>query len=141
MLTEDLGPFLGRRPGDLQERLTEGNSRRIALLYDNRLIDLLEEGAVYFARAHRIRQNREWAPNRPIRAEIKLARVNAKVDLAERTLLDALGLPPREDGRKHDGPLESRSVVYYLPILEAEADRLEAEALKRGLDPDEAGPA
>lgn len=70
-----------------------------------------------------------------------LARVNAKVDLAERTLLvDALGLPPLEDERKHDGPLEPRSPVYYLPILEAEADRLEAEALKRGLDPDEAGP-
>jgi predicted nucleic acid-binding protein len=66
-------------------------------------------------------------------AEIKLARVNAKVDLAERTLLDALGLPPREDERKHDGPLEPRSPVYYLPILETEADRLEAEALKRGL--------
>lgn len=129
-LAEDLAGFWNRPREEIRSALTERNWRRIALIYE-RLLNLMDEGAKYFARAHEIRRNPEWAPNRPIRAELKLARVNKKVDQAERELLDALGFSPPAGAQNSQHPLAPRSFAYYLPILEAEADRLEAKARTR----------
>lgn len=94
-LAEDLAGFLSRPTAEIRGRLTEGNWRRVALVY-NRLLNLIEEGAKYFARAEEIRLNPKWAPNRPIRAELKLERVNRKVDRVERELFEALEISAPE---------------------------------------------
>lgn len=126
-LSDDLAAFLSLPPMEVRDRLTDRNWRRVALLY-GRLLDLVEQGATYFTRALKIRQNPEWAPNRPIRAELKLERINAKVDGTQRELLDALNIEIPEDVRRPRDPLAPRSLAYFIPALEGEADRLEAEA-------------
>jgi hypothetical protein len=129
-LAKDLAGFLGVREDDVLGRLTEGTWRRIALI-SNRLLDLIDRGATYFGRAQEIRRNPGWAANRPIRPEVKLAKINAKVDGAERELLGALDIDPPKDAQQSRHPLAPRSVAYFIPVLDAEADRLEAEARNR----------
>jgi hypothetical protein len=92
-LADDLAGFFGLSRAELRDKLTERNWHRVALIY-SRLLDLIEEGAIYFARAWRIRQNPEWAPDRPIRAELKLSRINEKVSRVERQIFDALKIDP-----------------------------------------------
>lgn len=93
-LAKDLASFWNLPREEIRSRLTEHNWRRIALIY-GRLLNLIDEGAEYFARAEEIRRNPQWAPNRPIRAEMKLARVNEKIHRAERELFGALGISPQ----------------------------------------------
>jgi hypothetical protein len=131
-LAEDLAGFCNRPQEEIRSRLTEHNWRRIALIY-RRLLNLIEEGAKYFGRMQEIRRNPEWAPNRPIRAELKLEKVNKKVDRAERELFEAVGISPPAGAQNSQHPLAPRSLVYFLPLLEAEADLLEAKAHRDGV--------
>jgi len=99
-LAEDLAGFWNRPREEIRSRLTERNWRRIALIY-GRLLNLIEEGTKYFGRMQEIRRNPEWAPNRPIRAELKLARVNEKIHRAERELFEALEISPPLEAKTH----------------------------------------